>query len=172
MSTIAPWIHEHIPAGRDLTREELANLAEAVGTAPELWREHVHHDPQQRYWYHLYRDPHLDIWLICWDRAQDTGYHDHDLSSGAVFVVEGTLLEDYFYRREDGWVEERTRERPAGSVWHFDSASIHGMRHASGPPVVSIHCYSPALWRMGHYRPGPDGLLRESITYADELAVG
>ena len=172
MKDVAGRIRELVPAPGDLSREQLAELAWAIGHTPDLWRSFVRHDPEQRIWVHLYRDPHLDVWLICWDRTQDTGYHDHDLSAGAVYIAEGTLLEDYFHRGDDGWVQERTRERPEGSVWHFDSASIHGLRHASGPPVVSVHCYSPALWRMGHYGPGPLGLRRESITYADELAAG
>ena len=35
---------------------------------------------------------------------------------------------------------------------------------------MSLHCYSPALWRMGHYEPDPNGVLRRvAMTYADEL---
>jgi hypothetical protein len=171
VNEITDWIRERVRGG-NLTREQLANLARETGERPEFWRAYVRHDPNKRLWYQLYRDPHLDVWLICWDHAQDTGYHDHDVSSGAVYVVEGTLLEDYFFRTDDGWVQVRTRERPPGSVWDFDSSSIHGLRHAGGPPVVSIHCYSPALWRMGYYEPGPLGLRREPITYADEVAGG
>ena len=37
-----------------------------------------------------------DIWLICWTNQQDTGFHDHDLSAGAVHIVEGELVEDRF----------------------------------------------------------------------------
>jgi hypothetical protein len=37
------------------------------------------------------------------------------------------------------------------------------------PPATSIHFYSPALWRMGHYEPGPRGMRRVGMTYADEL---
>jgi hypothetical protein len=36
--------------------------------------------------------------------------------------------------------------------------------------AVSIHAYSPPLWRMGTYATGPDGSLRRaSISYAEEL---
>ena len=65
----------------------------------------------------------------------------------------------------------RTRIRGPGDVFDFDGASIHGMRHAGGPPATSIHVYSPALWRMGYYEPGEGGLRRMSITYADEMAA-
>jgi predicted metal-dependent enzyme (double-stranded beta helix superfamily) len=171
VKTLAEWIRERVPPELPLTREKSADLAVAIGKEPRFWAEYVRHDPDERYFHQLYRDPNLDIWLICWLNTQDTGYHDHDISSGAVYIVEGELCEDYFFRDESGWIGEQTRARHAGEVWHFDPASIHGLRHAGGPPVTSIHVYSPALWRMGHYEPGPLGLLRHSITYADETSA-
>ena len=37
-------------------------------------------------------------------------------------------------------------------------------------PATSIHCYSPALWRMGHYEVDATGIMRRvAMTYADEL---
>jgi hypothetical protein len=170
MSELREWIHDRIPAGENLTRSQLTALAVALGREPRFWRAEVRHDPQTRHFVQLYRDANVDVWLICWLDAQDTGYHDHDLSSGAVHVVEGTLYEDYFYRDAEGWIDVRTRERPTGSVFDFDGSSIHGMRHAGGPPGTSIHVYSPALWRMGYYEPGDVGLRRLPITYADELS--
>jgi len=94
------------------------------------------------------------------------------VSSGAVYVVEGVLNEDHFERDVDGWIREKTREHHPGGVFDFDSSYIHGVRHGGGPPATSLHAYSPALWRMGHYYPGQHSgaLGRVSITYADELA--
>ena len=170
MTTIASWISNRVPPETRLARPELAALVAELATEPRFWAEYVRHDPDTRYFHQLYRDPNLDVWLICWLNAQDTGYHDHDVSSGAVTVVAGELAEDYLYVDDSGWIGERTRIRRAGDVWDFDPASIHGLRHAGGPPATSLHVYSPALWRMGHYEPGPLGLLRHSITYADEQA--
>ncbi|MBA2475737.1 MAG: cysteine dioxygenase family protein [Actinobacteria bacterium] len=172
MSDLRDWIHERVAPGENLTRAQLAQLAVAVGHEPQFWSDRVRHDPNQRYFDQLYRDPNLDIWLICWLEAQDTGYHDHELSSGAVFVVEGALCEDYFHRDERGWISVRTRERAVGQVFDFDGSSIHGMRHAhASEPATSIHVYSPALWRMGYYEPSEGGLRRTTITYADELVT-
>jgi predicted metal-dependent enzyme (double-stranded beta helix superfamily) len=170
-NTISQWIRERIAPEATLERDELAKLADSLARERRFWAEHVRHDPEERYFHQLYRDPNLDVWLICWLDAQDTGYHDHDVSSGAVSIVEGVLSEDYLYRDEDGWIKEKTRQRTAGETWHFDASSIHGLRHAGGPPATSIHVYSPALWRMGHYEAGPLGLLRSSITYADETSA-
>jgi hypothetical protein len=172
MNELRNWIHERVAPGENLTREQLSALAFALGNEQTFWSELVRHDPDTRYFHHLYRDTNLDIWLICWLDAQDTGYHDHDLSSGAVYVCEGSLCEDYFYRDAEGWISVRSRTRQGGTVFDFDGSSIHGMRHAGGPPATSIHVYSPALWRMGYYEPGEGGLRRTSITYADELVSG
>ena len=38
------------------------------------------------------------------------------------------------------------------------------------PRAISIHAYSPPLWRLGQYSVDPDGVLhRLSVSYADEL---
>jgi hypothetical protein len=88
-------------------------------------------------------------------------------------VVDGLLLEDRFLQT-NGDLREAARERPAGSVFDFDAAHIHRMRHPEGGgPATSIHVYSPSLWRMGYYEPDADGnLCRVSITYVDEMGSG
>lgn len=166
------WVHERVPEDSDLDRPALSRLVTELAGEPRFWRRFVRHDPNTRHFVQLYRDPHLDLWLICWLDAQDTGYHDHDVSNGAVYVCEGTLCEDHFERDPKGWIVEQTRQHEAGSVFDFDSSYIHGVRHAGGPPATSLHAYSPALWRMGHYVLGQQtgALGRVSITYADELA--
>jgi predicted metal-dependent enzyme (double-stranded beta helix superfamily) len=171
MTDITQLIHARVPAGTTLERPAMAALAREIGERPELWRPFACHSPNERNYVQLYRDPSVDVWLICWDNAQDTGYHDHDQSSGAVYVCEGVLCEDSFFRDADGWIREHTREHRTGGGFDFPPAHIHGVRHPGGPRATSIHVYSPALWRMGHYRYDTDGIMgRVSMTYADELA--
>jgi predicted metal-dependent enzyme (double-stranded beta helix superfamily) len=171
MTELANWLHDRLPAGTDLDRPQLAQLAREIVDAERLWRRFVRHDQDARFYQQLYRDPNLDVWLICWVSGQSTGYHDHDRSSGAVCICDGTLLEDWFRVEEDGWVREQTRQHAHGEGFDFDASDIHGVRHPGGdvPPATSIHVYSPALWRMGHYEPGPRGMRRVGVTYADEL---
>lgn len=170
MQATREWIAEHLPGDRDLERPELAELAALIGRTPGVWERHVLHDPGKRYYTQLYRDNHVDIWLICWMDDQKTGYHDHDLSSGGVYVCVGALVEDRFRITTSG-LEHASRIRSAGESFVFDGAYIHGMRHAGGPPASSIHCYSPPLWRMGYYEEdGQGALCRVSMTYLDEIA--
>jgi hypothetical protein len=164
-------VTSHIPAGdRDLTVPELEGLVEELAGRPALWRDHVRHERDRRFYVQLHRDPHVDIWLICWDAEQETGLHDHDRSAGAVRIVEGTLLEDYFAVNDTGIGLDTIRHGP-GSSFSFDATHIHDVRHDGGPPATSIHAYSPALWRMGHYVFGPRGLGRVSQTYVEEVAA-
>ncbi|MDQ2983865.1 MAG: cysteine dioxygenase family protein [Actinomycetota bacterium] len=171
MNETTTWLLDRIPADRDLTRPELTQLATDLGREPRLWQHLVRHDPEERYFTQLHRDVHLDVWLICWLNAQDTGFHDHDLSSGAVYIADGALAEDRFHFEGDD-IRLTERLRGAGDVFDFDAAYIHRMRHVGDDlPVTSVHCYSPALWRMGYYEPDAAGdLCRTSITYMDEVA--
>jgi|SRR5215207_5178781 predicted metal-dependent enzyme (double-stranded beta helix superfamily) len=109
------------PTDRDLTAAELEQLVRDLMAQPERWRQLVAHDPERRCYELLLRDDRVAIWVICWMDDHDTGFHDHDLSSGAV-------------------------------------------------PAVTIHAYSPPLWRMGAYEVGERGeLRRHSVSYAEEL---
>jgi Cysteine dioxygenase type I len=169
--SLASLVACHAPFARELEVVELELLAEQVAGAPELWRDQVRHERDRRFYRQLHREPHVDIWLICWDARQETGLHDHDRSSGAVRVVAGTLLEDFLAAEDDGRIGLQTVAHGPGGGFSFDATHIHDVRHDGGVPATSIHVYSPALWRMGHYALGPRGLGRISLTYLDEVAA-
>ena len=157
------------PRGRDLSGEELRAVAAAVAARPELWSAHVAHDPSQRTYAQLLRDAHLDVWLICWSQDHDTGFHDHDVSAGAVAVVAGSVREERLVlgRRASAPIARTVR---AGSTFDFGASDIHRVLHAGGAPAVTIHAYSPPLLRMGAYVVEPDGRLRRhAVSYEEEL---
>lgn len=165
------WLNG-LPTGRDLNRAELRTLALAVARDQASWRPFVRHDGGERHCVQLHRDLHVDVWLICWTNQQETGLHDHDISSGAVHVCAGDLVEDRLELR-DGTFQRLSITRPEASTFDFDSSHVHCVRHPDGrPPAISVHVYSPALWRMGYYDVNPSGLLRRtSVIYAEETAA-
>jgi predicted metal-dependent enzyme (double-stranded beta helix superfamily) len=151
--------------GRDLDRGELAALVRRVGERPELWRGHVAFDDDERHYVCLHRDAHLDVWVLCWTPANDTGWHDHDTSSGAVAVVAGSLLEQQLAVG----LPELRRQVDEGEVFDFGPDRIHRMSGVAAGSV-SIHAYSPPLWRLGQYTVDVAGALRRtSVSYAEEL---
>ncbi|MDO8214119.1 cysteine dioxygenase family protein [Conexibacter sp. CPCC 206217] len=154
------------PTDRDLTRDELREIARQIAENPSLWSEHVAHDPSQRTYAELLRDDHLDVWLICWSQDHDTGFHDHDASSGAVAVVDGAVREE---RLALGG-EPTRRVARAGDAFDFGAADIHRVLHHGDRPAVTVHVYSPPLVRMGSYLVEDDGTLqRHSVSYEEEL---
>jgi Cysteine dioxygenase type I len=81
-----------LPA-RYLDRRELTELVENLAGRPDVWRDQVAYAGGRRHYASIHRDEYVDIWLICWSPGNDTGWHDHDVSSGAVHVVHGALIE-------------------------------------------------------------------------------
>jgi mannose-6-phosphate isomerase-like protein (cupin superfamily) len=152
--------------GRDLDRGELRDLVAGLAAERARWESLVCHGHGERHFEQLWRDDHVDVWVISWANGNDTGFHDHDVSSGAVAVVAGEIIEE---RLVLGGAPRSFRHR-AGDVFDFDAAHVHRMRQDSDVPAVSIHAYSPPLWRMGSYVVAPDGeIRRRSISYAEEL---
>ena len=159
-----------VPENRDLDRTELRRLARAVAADRQAWSHLVRRGTSRRHFVQLHRDPHLDVWLLCWTDDQETGLHDHDLSSGAVYVCQGALVEERLELCDGAFTRAKVR-RPQGSTFDFDASHVHCLRHPGGPGLaVSVHVYSPALWRMGYYEIGEDSALRRiSVSYAEEL---
>ena len=152
-------------AGRPLTESELQRLTANVAARGELWEPHIDATADTRTYVSLHRDASVDVWAIFWLPGNDTGWHDHDTSSGAVHVVNGTLVEHNLRIAGD---DLRT-EHEGGGGFTFGPSHIHRVT-CETDSAVSIHAYSPPLWRLGQYAVDPDGALtRQSVSYADEL---
>jgi predicted metal-dependent enzyme (double-stranded beta helix superfamily) len=157
--------------GRDLSAVELEAFVRELADRPELWIDFVRHDASQRVYEELLSDAHLTAWLICWMDDQDTGFHDHDVSAGAVAVVSGRVREERLAvggRRSQ--IAQRPREFTAGQAFHFAPSDIHRVRHGGGDPAITLHVYSPPLARMGAYTIADDGVLqRRAMPSSQEL---
>lgn len=161
---VAAALSSELP-DRDLTRSELLELVASIARRTDLWRPHVAFSDDERHYVCLRRDSHVDIWVLCWTPRNDTGWHDHDISSGAVAVVEGRLAEHSLAIGHPGL----TSEIAAGRMFCFGPDHIHRLIGLDAGSV-SIHAYSPPLWRLGQYAVGEQGVLtRTSVSYADEL---
>lgn len=146
--------------------EDLVAFVEGLANRPEEWSHLIDHDRATRTYSELLRNDDLAVWLICWMDEADTGFHDHDVSAGAVAVVSGRVREDRLVLG----AAPASRVLGAGSAFSFEASDIHRVRHAGDEPAVTLHAYSPPLWRMGAYEVRPEGrLLRHSVSYAEEL---
>ena len=153
-----------LPA-RYLDQDELTALVDDLAARPEAWRDQVTCAGGDRHFVSLHRDEYVDVWLICWSPGNDTGWHDHDLSSGAVRVVRGELTESC---PRIGGAHTRAVV-PAGRSFSFGFDYIYRLIDEADQ-AVSLHAYSPSLWRLGQYTIDDDGVLRRiSACYADEL---
>ena len=128
------------PTERPLERAELMALVRDVAAHPEWWEHRLDANAGTRTYEALHRDAHVDLWAIAWYPQSDTGWHDHDTSSGAVHVVRGELVESVL---RIGRAEAHCGYG-AGSGFSFAPTHIHRLACESGR-AVSIHAYSPPL---------------------------
>jgi mannose-6-phosphate isomerase-like protein (cupin superfamily) len=148
------------------TAAELTRFVEQLAASPERWRHLVRHATDVRVFAQIWDDEDVNAWVICWSEDQDTGFHDHDVSSAAIAVISGQVREDRL--RLAG--EHRSQVFGSGSTLTVPPVAIHRVLHTGNAPAVTIHAYSPPLVRTGAYRLGPDGELeREVLPFEAEL---
>lgn len=149
----------------ELAIRDLRSLVTRLAADPACWSHLVRHDPAQRVFEQVLDEPEVEAWLICWMPGHDTGFHDHDLSSGAVTVVSGSVLEERL-----GIGTTTPNVYSAGETFDFTAAEIHRVVHAGTTPAVTVHAYSPRLRRLGAYSVAPGGnLQRFPLSYGEEL---
>jgi len=154
-----------LPA-RYLDERELAELVEKLAARPDLWTGQIAcSSAGHRRYASIHRDEYVDVWLICWSPGNDTGWHDHDISSGAVRVIHGALVES---NPRIGGAHAQAVVA-AGCSISFGPDHIHRLT-GQAEQSISLHAYSPPLWRLGQYTIDDSGTMRRrSVCYADEL---
>jgi SARP family transcriptional regulator, regulator of embCAB operon len=149
-----------------MTVAELGELTRSIGAARATWEHLVRHDPRQRVFERVPSPPGTEAWLMCWMPGHDSGPHDHDISSGAVTVIEGELTEEQF-----GW---DTSTSPIaygpGETFGFGPSDVHRVVHSGAAPTIAIHAFSPPLRGLGSYARGRHGELhRHPLDPGDEV---
>ena len=152
-------------SAQPLAIPELRAVVADLAADRTRWAHLVRHDPQQRVFERILDEPEMEAWLICWMPGHDTGFHDHDLSSGAVTVVAGSVREDRL-----GLARTTSQVYVPGETFDFTASEIHRVTHEGAIGAVTLHAYSPRLRRMGAYAVTREGALqRHPLGYGEEL---
>ncbi len=153
----------HPRSGR-LSPAQLRAATLGLAERHELWEDLVVHDPDVRWYLPLHRSESCDVWLLAWERGQNTDWHDHGGSSGSFAVAEGSLAEQY--RAPSGRKLGR-RVLDVGTAIAFGPGHVHDVSHGGGSRATSIHAYSPPLMAMTYYKPTPYGLIAAATVAID-----
>ena len=132
---------------------DAASLATRLALSPSRWRPLVRHEPGVRRYVPV-PDLGCDAWVITWAPGTGLARHDHGGASGAMAVVEGTLVE----RHGRTWAPTTFRRRvlDTGAVVGFGPDHVHEVDNEGVAPAISIHVYAPSLESMHFYGDDPE----------------
>jgi hypothetical protein len=132
-----------------LSPRELLEVVETLATDRATWLARVEHHPERRWYARVRANAAYDAWLIGWNTAQGVDLHDHGGSSGALHVLDGSLVEVSAAAPESPL---RTGTRLiAGSTRAFGPTLVHAVTNRAAVPATSLHVYSPPLQSMDLY---------------------
>lgn len=144
-----------------LSPAQLRAVTVEIAARQDLWADLVVRDADVRWYLPLHRSNACDVWLLAWERGQDTDWHDHGGSSGSFAVAEGSLVERYRIASGRGLGRRRML---VGDAVAFGPAHVHDVAHGGDGSATSIHAYSPPLMAMTYYSQSDYGLVaRETV---------
>jgi rhodanese-related sulfurtransferase/predicted metal-dependent enzyme (double-stranded beta helix superfamily) len=153
-----------VPQAGRLAPARLRAVTVGLAARPELWADLVVRDPNVRWYLPLYRSNVCDVWLLAWERGQDTDWHDHGGSSGSFAVAEGSLVERYRVPSGRGFADRRLA---TGAAVAFGPGHVHDVAHGGDSSATSIHAYSPPLLAMTYYQLTDYGLIATQTVAID-----
>jgi len=158
---VAEAVHGLLPLTERLRPSQLRAITAGLAGRRDLWADLVVRDPNVRWYLPLHRSSSCDVWLLAWERGQDTDWHDHGGSCGSFTVARGCLVEQY---RVPGGRRIAKRRLRANETVAFGPAHVHQVAHGGGGSATSIHAYSPPLAAMTYCTPTEHGLIaRETV---------
>lgn len=161
---IAQTLGSLAPEDGRLSAAQLRAVTTAVASRRDLWADLVVHDPDVRWYLPLHRSTSCDVWLLAWERGQDTDWHDHGGSSGSFAVAEGSLIEQY---RVPSGRRLTHRRLETGQAVAFGPGHVHDVAHGGSGSATSIHAYSPPLVAMTYYTSTDYGLVARHTVVVD-----
>jgi hypothetical protein len=108
----------------------------------------------------------LEIWAIHWPKDQGLELHDHGGSTGALWVLQGSLHEHFVSL--DGTLARR--DLGAGDGAAFGPTYIHDVVNRCDEPATTVHAYSPPMSSMTFYRHEGARLVVERAEYRADPA--
>lgn len=114
------------------------------------------------------RTPEFDAWLIAWPKGGKVELHDHGVSTGAVSVIRGALVEAVPRRDDAGHLALVRRALRAGATLGFGAGHVHDVTNESEEHALSLHVYSPALTSMTYYELAGDELLACEVAWSTD----
>lgn len=100
----------------------------------------------------LFRDSHVDVFLIGWNGAQGSKIHDHPDNGCIMRVLNNELSEETYILKENGLEKLKYHRLIEGEVAHIKKNTIlHRIFNESKEKSLSLHIYSPPNYKTKYY---------------------
>jgi cysteine dioxygenase len=91
----------------------------------------------------VYCNNEFEIFVITWNKLQQSKIHDHSDKGCYMRILQGELVEE-IYHMEDSSLPIQTRTLQKGVVSYIDNTiGYHRIANKSADVAVSLHIYSP-----------------------------
>lgn len=108
---------------------------------------------------HFTINPDYEILVMSWQFGQSSPIHGYDHKEGWIYVIEGTLTIDYFFRSEGSpkMVYYGDKEVKAGQfVYVNDYIGFHRVKNMNESNAISVHIHATPVTKWEIYDPEKD----------------
>lgn len=134
--------------------EDYNSIFQQFGVNKEDFQKFIFWDEEHYTRNVLYQNDDFELVLLCWEKRQGSGIHDHDLQKSWIKVVEGKLIEERYVvgKSFHAPVMIGREELEKGSVTSIDDVSaLHAIINEADQNAISIHLYVKPIKFFNQY---------------------
>lgn len=115
------------------------------------WQQYVKFDNEKYVRNNVYSNEYIDILIICWGNNQSSRVHDHPEKGCLMKILDGTLQEDLYVKRETSYLFIKSNTLEKDSIAYKESTNCVHDIIAINNRAVSLHIYSPSGYKPNYY---------------------
>ena len=112
------------------------------------------------------RNKNYELTLMCWEQGQQTPIHNHNSQEGWIYVIDGELTEEVYYKGNGSQKLEKKHTnilKPKDTSYINDSIGVHRIINSNKGRSISIHLHINELGLVNIYNENTGEISKKDI---------
>lgn len=123
-------------------------------------------DPDNYSRINIERNKNYELTLMCWEQGQYTPIHNHNSQEGWIYVIEGELTEEVYYKG-DGSHKLKKKHinilKPKDTSYINDTIGVHKIFNSNSGRTISVHLHINQLGTVNIYDENTGEISKKNI---------
>lgn len=108
----------------------------------DCWNKYTYFCGEKYVRNEVYKDDNIEVYLLCWNKNQSSGIHNHPENGCILKLIDGSLTEDIYVMTDKMTLTKTTKMKPGDTSYLEGKNGLHDVKN-NVDESISLHIYPP-----------------------------